>query len=52
MATIRCEASGCQNTDAGGKIFFQCGHCRRWWCSSHARTGMRCPACQKGFTNR
>lgn len=52
MSALRCEASGCNKSSAGGKIFFQCSHCRRWWCPVHARAGMRCSACRKGFVNR
>ncbi len=52
MAEIQCEASGCRNSNRGGKIFFQCGHCRRWWCSQHAHQGMRCAGCNQGYVNR
>lgn len=51
MVAIRCEASGCR-TSGPGKIFFQCGRCRRWWCAQHAREGLRCPGCEQGFVNR
>ena len=49
MATIKCSASGCSSTDAGGKIFYQCNHCGRWWCSSHGSEGKKCPGCQNGY---
>ena len=52
MATIKCEASGCTNTDKSGKMFFQCNHCGRWWCSSHGYEGKKCPGCQQGYLKR
>jgi hypothetical protein len=39
MATIKCEASGCKHSDKSGKIFYQCEHCHRWWCSDHGYKG-------------
>ena len=52
MPTIKCDASGCKHTDASGKIFFQCNHCSRWWCSDHGREGKECVACHKGYLHR
>jgi hypothetical protein len=52
MSTIQCEASACSSTNASGKIFYQCSHCRRWWCSSHGSEGKLCPACSKGYLRK
>lgn len=52
MATIECSASGCRNTSNGGKIFYQCNNCRRWWCSDHGHKGKKCEGCGRGFLYR
>jgi len=39
MTAIQCEASGCKRKGGYGYIFFQCDHCRRWWCSHHGSEG-------------
>lgn len=49
---IKCEASGCKATDKGGKIFYQCSKCGRWWCSSHGSQGNKCPGCRSGYLKR
>jgi hypothetical protein len=49
MAAIKCEASGCKNTDKSGKIFFECNKCRRWCCSDPGYKGRKCPGCQQGY---
>ena len=51
MASVKCSASGCKNTDQGGKIFYQCSACGRWWCSDHATEGKQC-VCKKGYLRR
>jgi hypothetical protein len=48
MPAIRCSASSCEKTEKSGKIFYQCNHCERWWCSDHGHDGKKCPGCGKG----
>lgn len=45
---VKCSASGYESTEKSGKVFYQCSHCGRWWCSSHGSNGKKC-ACGKGF---
>lgn len=52
MAEIHCAASGCKNTNQGGKVFRQCDKCHRWWCSDHGHDGKQCPGCRRGYLRR
>jgi len=48
MTMVKCSASGCESTEKSGKVFYQCDHCGRWWCSSHGYKGKNC-VCGKGY---